>query len=274
MPSICLDRAAATSRAIGANSAGAHALRPHQFGLGCLIAPVATVKSKAFTMMRISPLVLLLGIAACGDDADPGGAAAGKGASGVAATADAGTDSGNGDRPPGAHDAGRSDAGDPEAGGFREVGVCGQRSEGTVTADSYVADEEFYLIGEEGFGEELCVVRFEVTRVGDAPPGCDESAGRQQECLWAHVVQYENPTVVTDRDGMCADSELALTASAIAEIEAQRVAYGYVFEFQGHNSVLMTYDYERAVWQADVNAGWDEASGAFRFDRRDGFCGY
>jgi hypothetical protein len=223
-------------------------------------------------MMRISPLVLLLGVAACGDDAVPGGAAAGNGANaaGDAAIADAGS----GGRPPGGRDAGGSDANHPDGGGFREVGVCGQRSEGTVTADSYVADEEFYLIGDEGFGEELCVVRFEVTRVGDAPPGCDESAGRQQECLWAHVVQYENPSVVTDRDGMCADSELALTASAIAEIEAQRVAYGYVFEFQGHNSVLMTYDYERAVWQADVNAGWDEASGAFRFDRRDGFCGY
>ncbi len=223
-------------------------------------------------MLRIPSLVVLLGVVACGDDAALGDAGAGNGANaaGDAAIADAGS----GGRPPGGRDAGGSDANHPDAGSFREVGVCGQRSEGTVTADSYVADEEFYLIGEEGFGEELCVVRFEVTRVGDAPPGCDESAGQQQECLWAHVVQYANPTIVTDRNGMCADSELALTASAIAEIEAQRVAYGYVFEFQGHNSVLMTYDYERAVWQADVNAGWDEASGAFRFDRRDGFCGY
>jgi hypothetical protein len=227
-------------------------------------------------MLRIASLVVLLGVVACGDDAESGAASAGNSGSVGAseATADAGIDPGSGGGPAGGRDAGGRDAGNPAARGFREVGVCGQRSEGTVTADSYAADEEFYLIGEEGFGEELCVVRFEVTRIGDAPPGCDESAGQQQECLWTHLVQYANPSIVADRDGACANSELALTAAALAEIEERQVAYGYVFEFQGHNSVLMTYDYERAGWQADVNAGWDEESGAFRFDRRDGFCGY
>jgi hypothetical protein len=228
-------------------------------------------------MLRISPLVLVLGIVACGDDAESDAAGAGSGASGAGREAieDAGTGpGGSGGRNAGGSDAGGSDAGNPDAGGYREVGVCGQRSEGTVTADSYAAVEEFYLIGEEGFGDELCVVRFDVTRVGDAPAGCDESAGQQEECLWTHLVEYDNPSVVTDRDGVCANSELALTAAAIAEIEQRQVAYGYVFEFQGHNSVLMTYDYERAVWEADVNAGWEETTGAFRFDRRDGFCDY
>src|SRR5262245_46777887 len=119
-------------------------------------------------MLRTSPLVLLLGIVACGGDDESGATIAGNGASGAGSVATAGAGSGGGG-PAGGRDAGGSDAGNPEAGGFRETGVCGQRSEGTVTADSYDADEEFYLVGEEGFGEELCVVRFEVTRVGDAP---------------------------------------------------------------------------------------------------------
>jgi hypothetical protein len=220
-------------------------------------------------MLRFSPLGLLLGLVACGDG-DGSGASAGTGASaaGRAAMADAGTGTDGG------RDAGGGDAGSSDAGGFREIGVCGRRSEGTVTADSFDTHEEFYLIGENGFGEDLCVVRFEVTRVGDAPSGCDESAGQQMECLWTHLVEYGNPSVVTDRDGVCANSELALSADAIAAIEGRRVAYGYVFEYQGHNSVLMVYDDEGAVWEADVNAGWEETSGAFRFDARDGFCDY
>lgn len=158
--------------------------------------------------------------------------------------------------------------------GFAELGVCGVRSAGTVTEDSFETYEEHYLLGDEGLGEEVCVVRFDVTRVGDGPGGCDEFAGQQQSCLWTHLVEFKNPRVLVDQDSACEQSELAMTAEAIAEIEGQQLAYGYVFEYQGHNSVLMGYDEAAETWGPVANAGWNEASGAFQFDRRDGFCGY
>jgi hypothetical protein len=76
-------------------------------------------------MPRLGPIVLLLGIVACGDDAESGSARAGSGASAA----------GRGGGPAGGRDAGQSDADNPDAGRIREVGVCGQRSEGTVTTE-------------------------------------------------------------------------------------------------------------------------------------------
>lgn len=173
----------------------------------------------------------------------------------------------------GAETTGGSTSGGGDA-GFAELGVCGVRSEGTVTEDSFEAFEEYYLLGDEGLGDEVCVIRFEVTRVGDGPDGCDAFAGQQQSCLWTHLVALSNPQVLVDEDSACENSELAMTADKIAEIDGAERAYGYVFEYQGHDSVLMGYDDDSEVWAPIVNAGWNDENGAFQFDRRDGFCGY
>jgi hypothetical protein len=188
-----------------------------------------------------------------GSSAGTGGSSSGKG--GGAGTSGSGGESGSGGNEP-------------------QVGVCGLRSVGVVTADDFETYEEFYLLGEEGFGEEVCIVRVDVVRVGEAPAGCDEMAGQQDECLWTHQVEYRNPEVVLDEDGACANSDLALDAAAIAALEGKQMGYGYVFEYQGHNSVLMEYSVERSAWEPGVNAGWTESTGDFQFDRRDGFCDY
>ncbi|HLV22453.1 MAG TPA: hypothetical protein VKZ49_16280 [Polyangiaceae bacterium] len=236
--------------------------------------------------------LLLLSIVACSDGEANGGPAAGgatggssaAGAGGTGGSADAGaagaganatggggTGGSSGSGPGAAGAAGT--AGAAGSGAVARVGVCGVRSAGVVTADSFETYEEHYLLGDEGFGDALCVVRFDVRRAGDAPDGCDESAGQQDMCLWTHLVEYSNPSVLVDEDGACEDSELAMDSAAIAAIDGQQVAYGYVFEYQGHNSVLMRYDEARG-WQPGVNAGWSPETGDFQFDRRDGFCAY
>lgn len=152
--------------------------------------------------------------------------------------------------------------------GFAQVGVCGQRGKGTANATVYEGYEEFYLIAEEGFGSDICVVRFDVKRVGEAPAGC-------MDCEWTHRVELSNPSVITDVDGVCAKSELGFSAAKIAATASASASYGYVSEFAGHNSVLMKYgDGGTTIWDAYGNATWDEATSSFRFDRRNGFCGY
>src|SRR5690606_26107190 len=159
--------------------------------------------------------------------------------------------------------------------GFTELGVCGQRGRSTVnTTDTFEGYEEFYIIGDAGFGEDICVVRFDIVRVGDAPEGCDDFAGAQDECLWTHLVEYRNPSVELDENGVCANSELGLDAEAIAEIEGSQVAYGFVSEYQGHNSVLLELNPTNGQWIPAGNATWDEETSAFRFDARDGVCAY
>jgi len=197
-----------------------------------------------------------------GASPDDGSPVAAAGAAGVAG---AGGSAQSGGMPPAAAGAGGSAGTGAPA--FAQVGVCGQRGQSPVTVSSFEGYEEYYLIGEDGFGKDICVVHFDVSRVGAAPPGCDG-------CAWSHRVAYRNPEVLTDVDGVCAMSELGMSASKIAEVDGSEVAYGYVYEYAGHVSVLMKYDEAAGTWGPNGNASWDEQRGMLRFDRRNGFCGY
>ncbi|MEO8177268.1 MAG: hypothetical protein ABI895_00410 [Deltaproteobacteria bacterium] len=216
---------------------------------------------------------------ACSDgaDTDPGGRSTmvvgGNGTGGSATALGSGGESSTETSPSsgaagmGATLAAGSGSGTGGTSGFAEMGVCGQRGESPVTADSFEGYEEFYLIGDDGFGEDICVVRFDVARVGVAPGGCED-------CTWSHQVEYRNPEVRTDVEGVCASSQLGFDSTKIDEIDGSRASYGFVNEYSGHVSVLMKYDDATGTWGPNGNATWTAATGRLRFDRRDGFCGY
>jgi len=153
-------------------------------------------------------------------------------------------------------------------GGYPNVGVCGRRGQATADATSFSGYEERYLIGEDGFGTDICVVRFELTRVGDAPGGCSD-------CTWTQLLEYGKATVSTDTGGVCAGSDLALDAAALAKITGSRVAIGFAKQLGGaHGSARMTYDEATKTWDVTGNATWNETSKAFKFDYREGVCNY
>lgn len=213
-----------------------------------------------------------------GSSAEAGtGANAGTTAAGGAGKAGGGAGGGAGSSAAGQGGAGKAGggAGGGGAGGsaYTEEGVCGQRGRSTVDADSFEGYEEFYIISDKGFGDDICVVRFDVKRVGAGPTGCDDPAA-DVDCLWTHEIEYSNPSMVTDVNGVCAKSELGLDAEAIAEIDGKRVAYGYVSEYVGHNSVILQWDEATMMWGPAGNATWNEDDGSFRFDNRDGTCYY
>jgi hypothetical protein len=181
-------------------------------------------------------------------------------------SAAAGT-SGPGSAGTGAGTAGTTGAGGT-GGGFTRLGVCAQRGMATATATSYDGYEEFALIGDEGLGDPVCVVRFTVKRAGNAPAGCTD-------CSWTQLLEYTNPMTLTNVEGACANSDLALDAAAIAQINGSRVAIGFAREYQGaHGSARMKYFDAMMKWDVFGNATWDEATSAFRYDYRDGLCGY
>lgn len=195
------------------------------------------------------------------------GGTAGKGGTGGDAGAPSATGGTSGDAGATGAEAGASAEGGAAGSGTELVGVCAHRSEGTVTADEFTSFEEYYLIGEEGFGDDICVVRFDVTRVGPAPDGCTD-------CLWTHTVELGMASVEVDQNGVCASSELGMDADAIAELEGSQVSYGFVPEAVGHASIVVTYNDSTRAWEEYNSATWDDNTGFFRFDRRSGFCSY
>jgi hypothetical protein len=190
------------------------------------------------------------------------GGAAGDGGSGGTAGTSSASGGSSGDA-----GAGSAEGGAAGSTGMELVGVCAHRAEATVTAGEFSGYEEYVLIGDEGFGDEICIVRFDVTRVGAAPEGCTD-------CLWSHLVELGNPTVELDENGVCGGSELGLDSAAIAELDGSQVAYGFVPELDGHASIVLTHIESSNSWEAYNNATWDEGTGRFRFDRRNGFCSY
>lgn len=233
---------------------------------------------------------LVAGAAGCSADDSNGDAGASSG-SGAAASGSTGTGGGTSDgTSTSGGSAGTSGATATGAGGaagaqgeggaagesgFTRVGVCGQRGEATVdTEETFEGFQEYYIIDDSGLGDDICVVRFDVERAGDAPGGCEMFAGQQDECLWTHLVELKNPMITLDENGVCENSELGLDAAALMEIDGSQVAYGFVSQYAGHNSVLLKYDDSSETWVPNGNATWDPETGAFRFDRRDGFCNY
>jgi hypothetical protein len=157
---------------------------------------------------------------------------------------------------------------DGAAGGFANVGVCGQRGKATADVTSFDGYEEVFIIGDSGFGNDVCAVRFALKRVGDAPAGCTV-------CTWTHLLEYSNPQVVIDAGNACASSELGLDAAAIASIVGSRVAIGFAKELGGaHGSARMKYFASKSAWDVYGNATWDETTSAFKYDNREGLCDY
>jgi hypothetical protein len=240
----------------------------------------------------MSLLALLLCVSACSSDSDEPDGTSGQGGgggqsssgTGGGGTSGASGSGGSGGGASGASGNGGSSSGSGGTGGAAanggandaataNVGVCGQRGEAMVNATTFTGFEERYVIADEGFGDDICVVRFETMRVGDAPEGCDDpTAG--VDCLWTHMVELTSPTIVTDVDGACAKSGFGLDAEAIAELDGSRAAYGFVSEFAGHNSVVLRYDEAMGDWSPYGNGTWVEAAEMFRFDHRDGLCDY
>jgi hypothetical protein len=237
---------------------------------------------------RVSGRVLAMITALCacgcgGISRSSGGATGGSGnddddgTSGVSGTA-------------GARSRGSGDSGGNGSGGsagsagraFTKTGICGQRSTAMVTDTEHEGFEEYFVVSEEAVASErldefVCVIRFDVRRAGEAPPGCMDLDGAFA-CEWSHRIERRNPVLVTNVEGACSNNELAWNSAWVSEVDGSRPAYGYIVTY-GHDNVLLEYsepgaDSSTGTWHPFARAGWDQFTGDFRFEARFGMCRY
>ncbi len=148
-------------------------------------------------------------------------------------------------------------------------GVCGMRGEATVFTDSYSGTEEYFLTADEGYGEDVCIVRYDVNYVGEAPDAEDCFLGK-----WAHTLEFSNPVTVADEGGVCESSDLALDAATIAALDGMQVHYCHGRDMSDHANVLYSYDEDQGAWMGIATSGWDEDTGAFHYTISLGWCEY
>jgi hypothetical protein len=156
-------------------------------------------------------------------------------------------------------------------------GETGDETDASATIDaaqkdgagqaSYQGFEERYILTGDDDPVDVCRVRYELHAVGEPSLAC-------AECRWDALIERRNPSIIVDVDNACANSDLALDAAGIAAFESEQLEYGFVYEYVGHSNVLVRLNRDRGTWEAVTFANWNEATGDFYYDRRDGFCSY
>lgn len=206
-------------------------------------------------------IALVAGAVACSSGgSSPTGTGGGGGSSG-GSTGTAGTGT-----------AGAGAGGTGGGGTFVNPASCGERGTATASTTAYMGTSEFYIIGDSGLGDEVCVVRFDVKRTGAAPANCIDPT-TTTACSWSHQVMFTNPMVVTNVGGACdaSDSVPSLDAAGIAKINNMSVGRGFS-RVAGHGDSLMKYDGTK--WTVVGHSSWNESTSAFDYNVITGACNY
>lgn len=200
-------------------------------------------------------------------DGDPTSSTSGDASDGGADTDDptGASDGGSGATDSGADTTG-GDPGGTSTGGFDNVGQCAFEGEG-AWADGYSGTHDLLLIADSGSGAEICRVSFELVTVGEPDMPCDF-------CYWSTVAEFRNPTVVTDVEGACGNSQRGLDQAAIDAMVGTQIPIGFAEEATGHGDVLVQYDPSNMQWNPLAFGTWDPDNGTLFYENVDGFCEY
>jgi len=161
------------------------------------------------------------------------------------------------------------------AAGFFNTGLCAFAGEGVWEDGSYSGTHDLMLVGDLGVGEDLCVVRFEANTTSEPEVDCVvTSSGMQVPCSFGTVVELTNPTVVTDVDGVCGNSERALDEDGIAALVGERFGMGFAVESTGHGNILVRLDETMMTWTEWAGATFEPETGDLEYRQSDGVCDY
>ena len=159
--------------------------------------------------------------------------------------------------------------------GFSNTGLCAFAGSGVWQDGSYSGTHDLILVGDQGVGEDLCVVRFDANTVSDPEVACTViSSGTQLDCLFGTVVELSNPTTITDVDGVCANSERALDEDEIAAWVGEQFGMGFAPESTGHGNILVRFDESTMTWTEWASATFDSDTGDLEYRQSDGVCEY
>jgi len=144
------------------------------------------------------------------------------------------------------------------------IGKAGRSGSGIGTAEGYSGTERMFFIGDEGEGETICSITYELRSTGTAA-GCDG-------CVWAFELVVGEAAVAEERDVGC-EATLGIDPARVGDLNGDHVFYGYDPEYMSHGSVLVSR-MESGAWAPECFASWDASSGAFSYERVDGYPPY
>ena len=234
-------------------------------------------------LRRTGALIALLAgvsLAGCSGGEKPGG---------DGDTADGGTTGGgttDGGTTDGGSTGGGSTGGGTTGGGTTDGGATGgsdtgpeyllglygaQGSADVVPGLAYSGTESVYLIADEGDGEVVCQVSYDLNSTG-LRDDCEECICAEDDCgSFAFDLEVSGVHVTAESGPGC--EALGLDEAALAELEGSTLSYGYNGDYFGHAAVLIWED-PKLGWTVVAFAELDPETGAFTYNWERGYYEY
>ena len=140
---------------------------------------------------------------------------------------------------------------------------AGQAQVSLVDPASYSGQEIWTFTADSGAGEEICRIQYALTSTG-VRSDCDL-------CDWAFDVSLSEAEFVSESDPGC-EAVFGIGPGNVGDLNGLWAGYGYSAEYFGHAAVFLLE--VEGEWVALSNALFDEASGAYSYERLDGYVAY
>ncbi len=148
------------------------------------------------------------------------------------------------------------------------LGMVGYSGEAIGGYEGYEGFEEWFFVADEGDGDDICRIRYEVKDVG---PRDDCPAGGHSTCIWSWDLGIAAAEILAE-SGMGCDGAFGLTADTVADLNGTTFAIGYNPDYYGHAAVMYR-DMGEGWFVADF-AVWNESTGEFSYMWDQGYIEY
>ena len=139
------------------------------------------------------------------------------------------------------------------------IGLSGKSGEAVALDGDYTGTEEMYFVADDGNGEDVCRIRYELNTVAERFD-CESFA---EACIWAYDLVVANPAVVAESDVGC-EGVFGLDEGGVAALDGGEISRGYI-RYMGHTWVLLEQQPDE-TWTPFCNAVWDEVTGEVEYN--------
>ena len=144
----------------------------------------------------------------------------------------------------------------------------GYSGQATAGYEGYDGVEEWYFVADEGDGEDICRIRYEL-KSGDARDDCPHNG--HSGCIWAWDVTIAGAEILAESDIGC-EGSLGVTQESLADLNGTTWGFGFNPDYYGHAAVQLRDMGEG--WFVSTFASWDEGDGTFTYQWDQGYVEY
>jgi len=148
------------------------------------------------------------------------------------------------------------------------LGLQGYSGQATAGHTGYEGSEDWYLIADEGDGDDICRIRYDLKDT-DPRPDCPDEG--HSGCIWAWDVTIAAAAIVSE-SGIGCEGAFGVTADTVSDLDGTSVGIGYNPDYYGHAAVMIRDQGDG--WAVATFAVWDEGTGSFAYQWDQGYVEY